>query len=331
MSRSWIGGVVCVLLLAAVGRGAGPGATRPVELILDTDMSGDCDDAGTLALLHTLADRGECRIHAVLTNRKDKTNASAAAVDVINTFYGRPNIPIGTEKGGPTALQRTSAYAAQLRDGFPNDIGPDDRAPDALEVYRKMLAGQADNSVVICSVGALSNLADLCRQEKELVRKKVRLLVVMGGEFPRSTNPETNIKTHREASQVVAEQWPTPIVWHGYEVGNALITGAGLKQVAANNPVRRAYELKPYAGRPAIERGQPSWDQGAALFAVRGAEDLWELSGPGRVRIDDNGNSTFEPAAEGRDTYVIIKGKPARLTAIIEQLMAAPPATAKPQ
>jgi hypothetical protein len=31
----------------------------PVKLILDTDMSGDADDAGTLALLHAMADRGE--------------------------------------------------------------------------------------------------------------------------------------------------------------------------------------------------------------------------------------------------------------------------------
>ena len=109
----------------------------PVKLILDTDMSGDCDDAGTLALLHTLADRGECELLATVVNRKDKTGASAAAVDAINTYYGRPNLPIGTDKQGPTDLQRTSAYTRALRDEFPNDIGPDDRAPDALDVYRR--------------------------------------------------------------------------------------------------------------------------------------------------------------------------------------------------
>ena len=36
-------------------------AAEPVKLILDTDMSGDCDDAGALALLHALADRGRVR------------------------------------------------------------------------------------------------------------------------------------------------------------------------------------------------------------------------------------------------------------------------------
>ena len=68
------------------------------------------------ALYVVLADRGECELLAVVTNRKDKTNASAAAVDAINTYYGRPNIPIGTDKVGPTDLQRTSSYTRALRD-----------------------------------------------------------------------------------------------------------------------------------------------------------------------------------------------------------------------
>jgi len=186
--------------------------TPPVKLILDTDMSGDCDDVGTLALLNALVDRGECDLLAVVSNRKDLANASAAAVDAINTYYGRPDIPIGTDKLGPTALQRTSPYTGALRDEFPNDIGPDDRAPDALEIYRKTLAAQPDGSVTICSVGAFSNLAELGRREPALVRAKVKRLVVMGGEFPNSKRPETNIKTHREAAQMVAAQWPGEIV-----------------------------------------------------------------------------------------------------------------------
>lgn len=50
----------------------------------------------TVAVLHTLADLGEADILAIVTNRKDPGNASAAAVDVINTWYGRGDIPIGT-------------------------------------------------------------------------------------------------------------------------------------------------------------------------------------------------------------------------------------------
>jgi inosine-uridine nucleoside N-ribohydrolase len=307
-------------------RAASPLVRAPARIILDTDMSGDCDDAGALALLHALADRGECELLATIVNRKDLTGASAAATDTVNTFYGRPGLPIGTDKRGPTALQRTSAFARALRDEFLNDIGPDDRAPDALDVYREVLAAQPDRSVVICSVGALSNLAELWRQAPELVRQKVRQLVVMGGQFPKSEQPETNIATHREAAQLVAAEWPGDIVWHGWEVGNALFTGAALKQVPEKNPVRRAYELKPFGKRPAIEGGQPSWDQAAALFAVRGPQPaLWEVIAGGRVRVDDRGNTTWEADPKGPHSYVKIRGETKKLADMIENLMIQPP------
>jgi hypothetical protein len=297
-----------------------------VKLILDTDMSGDCDDAGALALLHALADRGECDLLAVLTNRKDKTNASASAVDAINTYYGRPDIPIGTDKQGPTAPQRTSPYAAALRDEFPNDIGPDDRAPDALEIYRRVLAAQPDGCVRICSVGALSNFAELCRRAPELARAKVRRLVVMGGGFPNSKRPETNIATHSEAAQIVVAEWPGEIVWHGFEVGHVLITGAGLKQTPRCDPVRRAYELRQHQGRPSIEGGQPSYDQAAALFAVRGPEpEFWETIAGGRALVDAEGRTTWQPDAAANHSYVKIAGNATRLAAMIEALMVAVP------
>ncbi len=305
-------------------RGADPAA---VKLILDTDMSGDCDDAGTLALLHALADRGECELLATIVNRADFTKASAAAVDAINTYYGRPNIPIGTDKVGPTALQRTSPYAAALRDEFPHDIVADDQAPDALAIYRKILADQPDASVTLCSVGAFSNLAELCRHEPELVRAKVQRLVVMGGEFPDSDRRETNVATHRDAAHFVAEHWPGEIIWHGYEIGDALITGAKLKQTPQKNPVRRAYELRRYRGRPSINGGQPSYDQAAALYAVRGSEPaFWETSSGGHVRVDAEGRTRWSTDPAGPHRYVKIVGPPQRLAAAIEALMIEPPA-----
>ncbi|MBM3334796.1 nucleoside hydrolase, partial [Candidatus Sumerlaeota bacterium] len=98
--------------------------------------------------------------------------------------------------------------------------------------------GFADDPFII---GALSNLAELWRRAPDFVPAKVHRLVVMGGEFPNSSAPETNIETHREAAQVVASQWPGEIIWHGNEIGKALITGKQLKQTPRNNPVRRAY------------------------------------------------------------------------------------------
>lgn len=317
--------------VADVSYGPSPlqdGISQKVRLLFDTDMSGDCDDAGALALLHALADRGECELLAVVTNRKDKTNASAAAVDVINTYYGRPDLPIGTDKVGPTDLQRTSSYTCALRDQFPHNTKPDDQMPDALEIYRRVLKSQPDGSVTICSVGAFSNLAELWSREPMLVHTKVRRLVVMGGEFPKSTQPETNIRTHVASARVVASEWPGEIVWHGFEIGKVLMTGAGLKQTPENNPVRRSYELKPFANRPAIEGGQPSWDQAAALFAVRDADpSLWSTVRGGRVTIDEQGVTQWEAGPITRHFYMQLKGDPAKLAAVIEELMMQAPRT----
>src|SRR5579863_3572768 len=74
-----------------------------VPVIFDTDMGNDIDDALALALLHALETRGECRILAV-TITKDNPWA-APYVDLVNTFYGRPNIPIGMVKNSKVTPQ----------------------------------------------------------------------------------------------------------------------------------------------------------------------------------------------------------------------------------
>ena len=38
---------------------------KPVKIIFDTDIGGDCDDAGALALIHRLCDKGEAELLAV--------------------------------------------------------------------------------------------------------------------------------------------------------------------------------------------------------------------------------------------------------------------------
>lgn len=317
-----------VLLLGCVDATADV-APAPVPVILDTDMSGDCDDVGAMAVLHALADRGECRILAVVTNRRDLTHASAAAVDVINTFYGRPDIPIGTDKKNPTALQRTSTFTPVLRDEFPHRAGADDTLPDALDVYRRVLAAQPNGSVTICSIGSLANLADLQREAPELVRSKVRRLVIMAGAFPQSDKPETNLVTHLAPARDVVAHWPGEIIWQGDEVGRALITGAALKSVPKHNPVRRAFETRYQFlshGPAAIEQGKPSYDQAAVLYAVRGAQpEFWELVRGGRVHLREDGNNDWVDDPASPQAYAKLRGDPAALSAVIESLMVQSP------
>lgn len=304
-------------------------AAEPVKIIFDTDMASDCDDAGALAVLNALADRGEAAILAVVTNRRCPGNSSAGACDAINTWYGRPDIPIGTDKDGakiPSKGSGRSSYTEALRTEFPNDARTDDQMPDALEVYRQALAAQPDGSVTLCSVGALSNLEDLLRAEPDLVKSKVAKLVVMGGGFPRTNRPETNIKLDPAAAVTVANEWPTPIVWQGYEVGAAMNNGAELLAAPKENPVRRAYELRPFHEFRAIDYGKPNHDLATVLLAVRGIEDeYWIRVSKGRVVVDSDGHTRWETDFAKAHEYVRIKGHPRKLEKVLGELMAAPP------
>src|SRR5215831_6246729 len=85
-------------LLVALAAAALAAAQPPI--IFDTDIGNDVDDALALAMLHALQSRGECRLIAV-TVTKDNPWA-VPYIDLVNTFYGRANIPIGMVKNGVT-------------------------------------------------------------------------------------------------------------------------------------------------------------------------------------------------------------------------------------
>src|SRR5437763_8294865 len=88
-----------LILIVAACLAAGAWA-QAVPVIFDTDMGNDVDDALALAMLHALESRGECRLIGV-TITKDNPWA-APYVDLVNTFYGRAQIPVGMVKGGVT-------------------------------------------------------------------------------------------------------------------------------------------------------------------------------------------------------------------------------------
>ena len=84
---------------------------HPVPVILDTDMGSDVDDVGSVAVLHALANRGEAKILAMGVSIK---NASTPlCLDALNTYFKRPEIPLGVVKG--PAFKDMSRYAPQDR------------------------------------------------------------------------------------------------------------------------------------------------------------------------------------------------------------------------
>ena len=301
---------------------------EPVNVIFDTDMSGDCDDVAALVVLNNAADAGEVKILACLANAHDQDKASAATIDVINTFYGRPNTPIGTYHG-PKFGPGKSPYTAALRDEFPHTALPDDQMPGAVDIYRKTLAAQPDHSVTVLSVGFLCNLAELLQSPPdkisplngvELVRNKVKQLVLMGGHFPGGTNDfECNFSNSDAGpfTQYTVENWPTPILFCGYEIGCPITTGRVYKD-APPSPARRAYELFTHFN------GRPSWDPTAALAAVRDPRLYWTIQTNGYCRVSSNGTSVWTQTPNRGHSYLAVKIPPGEVGKVLDNILLVP-------
>jgi hypothetical protein len=310
-------------LLPAAGAGA-----APVRILFDSDIGPDCDDAGTMAVLHALADKGE----AVVLGMACCTSSEwgAPCLDAINAYYGRPDVPVGTlkAKAGFLCGGGDQKYNEHVAKNFPNRLKSGTNAPDAVELYRKVLAAQPDGSVTVVATGPLPNVAALLASAPDahsplagpaLVKKKVAKLVVMGGQYP--SGKEWNFEQDGTAAKKVNEEWPTPIVFSGGEVGAPIGTGARLaKETPPENPVRKAYELYNGAGK-----NRSSWDQTAMLFAIRGEAGCFKLSPEGTNTVAANGKNDWKAEPGGRHRYLIKVAPDAEIAKAIEELMLQPP------
>jgi inosine-uridine nucleoside N-ribohydrolase len=314
---------------------------EPVRLIFDTDMGNDIDDALALGVIHALQSRGECKLLAV-TSSKDN-EFSAPFIDLVNTFYGRGDIPVGAVRNGKTPesspyIRVPSQATDDGRLRYPHKLLSGKDAPEAVDLLRKVLAAQPDRSVVVVVVGFSTNLARLLDSKgddhspmagEQIVAAKCRLLSMMAGAYPVSDpHKEYNVVMDLPAAQKVFDHWPTPIVASGYEIGEAIKYPAVSIQRDFNyvkhHPLREAYEL--YQKMP---YDRQTWDLTAALYAVRPDRGYFGLSAPGTIRADQKGYTKFDPAPDGRHRYLTVtKEQITRVREALVMLASQPPMAA---
>lgn len=267
---------------------------QSVKLIFDTDMESDVDDVGALAMLHALADNGEVDILATIVCSLNPW--AVPTVDALNTYFNRPDLPIAAVKN--LGVYRNSKYAKIISEEFPQDAGLGEEAEDAIDLYRRILAEQPDKSVTIVTVGYLTNLSYLLQSGpdeysgltgRELVEKKVKHLVCMGGRYPYHQNYEKwgNFKPDPDAVIHVARVWPTKIIFTGGGAfADLMKTGkTPFNYELTSNPVSRAYDI--------YLNGWRDWHHSADLIAVyvavRGWEEFFELTTVGYNHIFEDG------------------------------------------
>ncbi len=216
-------------------------------------------------------------------------------------------------------------------------------APDAVALLRKTLAEADDGSVVIVQVGFSTNLANLLDSKPdeisplsgiELAKKKARLLSMMAGAFEQISFSEDGKKRdHKEynvvmdipAAQKIADMWPTPIVWSGFEIGlNVKYPHRSIEldyNYVKNHPLADAYRL--YMPPP---HDRPTWDLTSVLYAVRPEHGYFQLSEPGVVSVADSSLTSFQKKADGQHRFLkLTNEQKIRLSEALVQLSSQPP------
>jgi pyrimidine-specific ribonucleoside hydrolase len=316
--------LLCLLIVCGIGA-AHAQKKKPVPVIFDTDIGPDYDDVGAIAMLHALADSGEAKILATIASNKNPP--IAAVLNVFNTYFNRPEIPIGVPKGIGVNLPAKQRWDSVIVANYPHALKTNEEATDAVLLYREILSKQPNASVTIVTVGFLTNLANLLNSNgdrfspltgKELVKKKVKMLVSMAGKFP--SGSEFNVDRDITASKKVIADWPTTIIFSGFEIGVEILTGLPIinNNAIQKSPVKDVFAISiPFD--PQDRNGRMSWDETAVLIAIRGWQKYYTLK-PGRFVINNDGSNAWDDAGKGH--FHLLKKTPApEMAALINQLI----------
>lgn len=310
-------------------------AADPMPVIFDTDMGNDIDDVFAMGVLHALHSRGECRILAVTVSKDHEL--AAPFCDVLNTFYGHGEIPIGVMRTGKPSdagpyLAQVMAAGANREPPFPHRLRKGSDAPLAVSVFRRALASQADGSVTVIAIGPMTNLADVLDSAadeysplmgRQLVAAKVGRMVVMAGDFSKP-KAEFNVFVDPLAAKKVFEGWPGPIVACPFEMGEAIhYPEWSLEQdfrVPARHPLIEA-DLATFGKL----NGFMAWDLVATLYAVRPDRNYFQVSGPGTIALNEKSVTHFAAEPTGKHRYLMPGGNVERVKETLATLASQPP------
>ncbi len=287
-------------------------AQKPINVIFDTDMGNDIDDALALDMLYKYQEDNLINLLAITSN---KTHPSSEEyIDIMNNFYGFPNIPIGRITEGANS-DRKNCYTRDVvvDKSFKRSYKDHSKLMKSVDLMRKTLAQQEDTSVVIISVGFLTNLSLLIDSKPDkysdlsgmdLIRKKVKIVYQMAGEFEKGEKEkEYNIRKDYPASVNFFAKWPTKVVLTPAEVGwKILYPGSSIEndfKFTKKNPLVMGYEA--YIPMP---YDRPTWDLTAALAAVEGVDKYFGISPAGHVIVTEDSYTYFVPCTNGLHYYM---------------------------
>jgi len=285
-------------------------------VILDTDIGSSTDDLFSLEMLYRYEDEGRCRLLGVVVNREGED--CAACADVMNTYYGHGNIPIGLIRDGIKnpkvwidykALPTHTDNHGKLM--FQRSVADYSSLPNGWQLYRRLLSAQPDHSVNIVSIGFLSCLAQLLESEPdsysslsgvELVRSKVKCIYMQGGVFGEAEEPDFNFAQGITFAKTFFRNWPREVdmIFSPMEVGQDVEYTP--EQVVTDVSWTDTHPIKQVYMHYDCNTGQRMWDVMSVIQAVEG-DALFSLSARGTVQLTDNAETIFTPSPTGNCRY----------------------------
>jgi hypothetical protein len=299
---------------------------QPYErVIFDTDVGGDVDDAGALAVLHALADRGEIEILAI--GVVIGHDAAVPYVHAVNTWYGRPDLPIGTIKG--QAPYARDEYMVPIVAEYPHTLTKE-TAPDVVKLYRKVLASQPDRSVTLITVGPATNIYNLLNSTPdehsplngvELMRQKIKFYGAGGNGnagLPKGRcgfNYYMDLTSASGELELLPSDFPT--VFAGGS-GPKLRVGAVMSQTRPDHIIRKSYEAY-YKGNA---RDRQTWDQLRVLYGSRpSSRSLWDTSPAGNIEVRQDSTLTYTATPNRNRSYAYVNDLEAMRSILTELMM----------
>ncbi len=285
-------------------------------VILDTDIGSSTDDLFTMEMAYRYEDEGRCKLLGIVVDREGEDYAALA--DVMNTYFGHANVPIGLERNGIKTprvfIDYRNLYKLTTGKGepmFKQTVSDYSTLPDGWKLYRQLLASQPDHSVSICSLGFVSCLTQLLASEPddlsplsgvELVRQKVKCLYLMAGIFTSSEESEYNFLQAPEFAKKFFELWPRDVdaVFSPMEVGNEI----EYKPETVISDISRTdiHPIKQVYMNYNCDTGQKMWDPMTLIQAVEG-DAMFSLSERGIVSLTSKIGTSFTPSATGNHRY----------------------------
>jgi hypothetical protein len=136
----------------------------------------------------------------------------------------------------------------------------------------------------------------------------------MAGRFP--SGSEFNVNRDPAASQFVFNNWETPVLLSGVEIGFRIKTGLPLvnNQMIQNSPVKDVFRICiPMSLQDSA--GRMSWVETAVLIAVKGYRPWYSIE-KGKMIVATDGSNTWanQPALHS----YLTEAKP---PAVVEQLI----------